>query len=198
MVSRRGYIWISGSQGQGYLFQNHPKFKGRKVIFDDQTLHPHLHIHPFQSITPLYSIYTTPGHPCTHTRYTHTRYTHLDPHRLALGPKMLSSLIITSFLGLALAAPPVLKRDNATAYTISSDRDGKCLSLPDGDATAPADGIALVALDCGTASGWIIDRGSGSVLLAANTGFALDAGENPGDHGGLKIWTSFPGLYQQT
>jgi hypothetical protein len=53
-------------------------------------------------------------------------------------------------------------------------------------------------MPCEHALAWDISPGSGSVVLTANKGFALDAGSEPGDNGGLTIWSSSPGLYQQT
>ena len=120
---------------------------------------------------------------------------------------MLSIFALTLLsIPLALAAPHtrvaggvalVARQDLNNAVTISSGRDGLCLSLPQGDSTTPGDGVQVISADCDTASGWIINRGSGSVLLALDTSFALDAGDMV-DHGGLKVWTSYPGLAQQT
>ncbi|KZO90248.1 carbohydrate-binding module family 13 protein [Calocera viscosa TUFC12733] len=44
---------------------------------------------------------------------------------------------------------------------------------------------------------WILNRGSGAVQLAG-TNFCLDAGVNPHDGVPAKIWTCYPGLFQQT
>ncbi|ORX38189.1 hypothetical protein BD324DRAFT_578166 [Kockovaella imperatae] len=92
----------------------------------------------------------------------------------------------------------VYARDDSQPVTISSGRDGLCLSLPQGDSTPAGNGVPVISMDCDQASGWYIDRGSGSVLLAADPTYALDAGQWPGNFGSLKIWTSYPGLYQQT
>ena len=47
--------------------------------------------------------------------------------------------------------------------------------------------------------GWFITQNqAGSIILAANSSFALDVGTTPGDFTQLKIWQSYPGLMQQT
>ncbi|CAD6585778.1 MAG: hypothetical protein TREMPRED_004236 [Tremellales sp. Tagirdzhanova-0007] len=110
---------------------------------------------------------------------------------------MLPSVILFALLpALALAMPsPLGKR--FTSRTIRSGRDGKCLSLSV-TAPFPSNGAEVFTEPCSAASLWDIDEGSGSILLAAHTGFALDAGSNPQNNGGLKVWQSYPGLFQQT
>lgn len=51
--------------------------------------------------------------------------------------------------------------------------------------------------DCSNSVRWDISPGSGSVIVSG-TQLALDAGEVSGNGQPLKIWTSFPGLSQQT
>lgn len=99
---------------------------------------------------------------------------------LALIPSLLST-----------NALPLTKR--YTGAKIQSGRDGQCLTVDD----KVEDGDRVISADCSGAKTWDINPGSGSIILSG-TSFAIDAGENPGNNGGLKIWTSYPGLYQQT
>jgi hypothetical protein len=73
---------------------------------------------------------------------------------------------------------------------IVSGRDNKCLSPAGGAAAVAAgqvgNGTPLVTLDCAQAAGWDISPGSGSVILSG-TSFAMDAGNNPGNNGQLKV-----------
>jgi len=101
--------------------------------------------------------------------------------------------VFFAILPLTLAAP----FERATSQVIAAGRDGLCLSLAGGKGTTPSNGVAVISLPCDQASLWDINRGSGSVLISG-TGFALDAGTNPGNNGALKVWQSYPGLYQQT
>lgn len=105
---------------------------------------------------------------------------------------MLALLALLPLLLTAEAAPT--KRFNRVQ--IVSGRDGKCL----GAATKPYVGAPVASVDCvntGYATYWDINPGSGSVILSG-TDLALDAGSTPGNNGALKVWTSYPGLYQQT
>lgn len=111
---------------------------------------------------------------------------------------MLAQLLLPALCALALGASarpaPLTKRYQGV--WIVSGRDGKCL------AAAPKTGYGseVNTVDCAETAWvtlWDIDEGSGSVLLHG-TELALDAGENPVDGGALKVWTSYPGLYQQT
>ncbi len=104
------------------------------------------------------------------------------------------ALSLLSLLGLTQGGP-ISKR--ATKQYIYAGRDGLCLSLGGGSGTIPYNGAPVISLPCAGASVWDISPGSGSVILSG-TNFALDAGSNPGDHGSLKVWQSYPGLYQQT
>ncbi|WRT68135.1 uncharacterized protein IL334_005110 [Kwoniella shivajii] len=102
------------------------------------------------------------------------------------------ALVLLPLLGLTAAAPT--KRYNGVQ--IVSGRDGKCL----GAAPKTGSGSAVTSVACtGTsyATLWDINPGSGSVVLHG-TNLALDAGSTPGNNGALKVWTSYPGLYQQT
>jgi opacity protein-like surface antigen len=94
--------------------------------------------------------------------------------------------------GLA-SASPVQKR--ATNQLIKSYRTGTCLTLQGG--VQIIDGSALKVGDCNTATRWDISYGSGSVTVSGMN-FALDAGVNPHNNVPAKVWTSYPGLSQQT
>ncbi|WWC62264.1 uncharacterized protein I303_104860 [Kwoniella dejecticola CBS 10117] len=103
------------------------------------------------------------------------------------------ALIVLPLLAL-VDASPVNKR--FTSAKIVSGRDGKCLGVQ----SPPGVGSAVVSVSCAGTNyftNWDINPGSGSVILSG-TGLALDAGTNPGNNGALKVWTSYPGLYQQT
>jgi len=108
---------------------------------------------------------------------------------------MLFSLVaLVPLLGATLtSAKPVEKR--YTGVYIVSGRNGQCLhSVP-----RSGSGYPITTQDCNFASTirWDINPGSGSVLVSG-TNYAMDAGSNPGNNGGVKIWQSYPGLYQQT
>lgn len=96
---------------------------------------------------------------------------------------------------LCATASPIAKR--YTGVKIVSGRDGKCLAA----APKTSVGSAVTSVDCNSNPSypmlWDINPGSGSVVLSG-TDLALDAGSSPGNNGGLKVWTSYPGLYQQT
>lgn len=107
---------------------------------------------------------------------------------------MLALVAILPLLIAGASASPIQKR--YTRAMIVSDRDGLCL------VAAPKTGVgsAVTSENCANTQGakyWDINPGSGSVVLSG-TNLALDAGENPGNNGALKVWTSYPGLYQQT
>ena len=46
--------------------------------------------------------------------------------------------------------------------------------------------VPLVSLPCELAASWSISRGTGSIILDG-TNLAIDAGENPGYNGSLKV-----------
>lgn len=93
---------------------------------------------------------------------------------------MLAILLLPLLATLASASP--IKR--YPGVQISAGRDGKCLSVASG--ATPSDGLAVLSASCSGASTWDINPGSGSVVLHG-TGFALDAGSNPGNNGALKV-----------
>lgn len=101
---------------------------------------------------------------------------------------MLALYALLPLLGFTLAAPLEKRWDRVR---IVSGRDGKCLTA------APKTGVGspVYTADCNSALLWSISPGSGSVTLGS---LALDAGDNPQNGGQLKVWTSYPGLYQQT
>lgn len=110
---------------------------------------------------------------------------------------MIALLALLPLLALpSLAAPsPLSKR--FTSVRIRSNRSGLCLSAA--PKTGVGSQVTVVGCDNAWAHQWTINPGSGSVLLGdGSSGLALDAGENPVDGGKLKVWTSYPGLYQQT
>ena len=89
----------------------------------------------------------------------------------------------------------------ATGQLIQSNRSGGCLSVAGGRAAVAAgqvtDGTAVVNMACQQASMWDISPGSGSVVVSG-TKYALDAGIDPHNFVAMKVWTSYPGLTQQT
>ena len=105
---------------------------------------------------------------------------------------MLALLAMLPLL-LSASATPIHKR--FTGAQIVSGRDGKCLAA----APKTGSGSPVSTVDCNSnyALLWDINPGSGSVVLTG-TQLALDAGSNPGNNGALKVWQSYPGLYQQT
>lgn len=116
---------------------------------------------------------------------------------------MLSLIAVLPLLA-SIHASPLTKR--ASTQIVYATRDNLCLSLEggnskypaDGSGTPPTDGTPVISIDCDDASVWNISPGSGSITVAGYEGFALDAGSNPANFGSLKVWTSYPGLYQQT
>ena len=103
--------------------------------------------------------------------------------------------IIAALLGSAHPTSKSLSK-RFSGVEIVSGRDGHCLIA----APKTSVGSQVTSASCGStawATLWDIDEGSGSVLLHG-TDLALDAGDDPSDGGALKVWTSYPGLYQQT
>ena len=106
-----------------------------------------------------------------------------------------SSLLAVLPLIASVSAHPISLSKRFTRARIVSGRDNKCLTAP------PKTGVGAEVFsgDCSGALLWTINPGSGSIFLGdESTGLALDAGENPHNNGGLKVWTSYPGLFQQT
>ncbi|AAW41073.1 hypothetical protein CNBA5520 [Cryptococcus deneoformans B-3501A] len=103
-------------------------------------------------------------------------------------------LFFATFLPLLalVSATPLTKRYSGAK--IQSSRDSKCLSPNSNDYS---NGVQVVTVSCDQAQTWDINPGSGSVILHG-TNFALDAGTGSDNNEGVKIWTSYPGLFQQT
>ncbi|OCF53999.1 hypothetical protein L486_08506 [Kwoniella mangroviensis CBS 10435] len=103
-------------------------------------------------------------------------------------------LIFLSILQVISSSPTHLnKRYNGVK--IQAFRNGYCLSPID---TNTANGVPVGAVDCSQARTWNINPGSGSITLANNPNYALDAGTGNTNGEGVKIWQSYPGLFQQT
>ncbi|WWD22620.1 hypothetical protein CI109_107113 [Kwoniella shandongensis] len=100
---------------------------------------------------------------------------------------------LLSFLALASASPLALTK-RYSGVKIQSYRDHKCLS-PISDSTS--DGTLVTTVDCANAKTWDINPGSGSVILHG-VGLALDAGTGADNNEIVKLWTSYPTLFQQT
>jgi hypothetical protein len=109
---------------------------------------------------------------------------------------MLASLSLLGLLPALALAGPIQKR--YSGVLIQANRDGMCLSVSGNQHAAYTDGSGVFSVDCSQATTWDLNPGSGSILAHNVPQFALDAGSNPGNNGALKIWTSYPGLYQQT
>lgn len=94
------------------------------------------------------------------------------------------------FLASVTYASPITKRANN--QVTQSANSNLCIS-PAVGARGVASGnvgndVTLVSLPCEEAATWDISRGSGSIILDS-TNYAIDAGENPGDNGALKVCT---------
>ncbi|WWC86611.1 uncharacterized protein L201_001488 [Kwoniella dendrophila CBS 6074] len=114
---------------------------------------------------------------------------------------MLSSLLLLATISPLMFATPTPdinthhldKRYNGVK--IQAFRNGLCLS-PIGRALS--NGVVVGAVECNQARTWNINPGSGSVILTENPNFALDAGTGSQNGEGVKIWQTYPGLFQQT
>nr|XP_018266701.1 uncharacterized protein I303_00676 [Kwoniella dejecticola CBS 10117]OBR88859.1 hypothetical protein I303_00676 [Kwoniella dejecticola CBS 10117] len=115
----------------------------------------------------------------------------------------LAAILPLLALTTSISASPIQKRYNGVK--IQSSRNDLCLSpLPQpqlrGDnatETTYADGDKVGVTDCADAQVWDINPGSGSIVLTG-TNFALDAGTGTDNNEEVKLWTSYPGLFQQT
>ena len=119
--------------------------------------------------------------------------------------------IMLAFLGvlpllLATSATPIQKRDDSfyvTNSVIESGRDGsQCLIATKAEVGAPVTTGPCQGTPTDLLYWNLNEEGSGSLILTstANSGspLALDAGSSPENFGSVKLWTSYPGLYQQT
>ncbi|ODN73673.1 hypothetical protein L202_07220 [Cryptococcus amylolentus CBS 6039] len=105
------------------------------------------------------------------------------------------SIFLTLPLTLTQAFPLTKRHD---AVKIRSRRNDQCLTpSPSSDTDTYTNGTPLTTVNCTFAKLWDISPGSGSVMLSG-TQFALDAGSGKEDNEGVKIWHSYPGLFQQT
>ncbi|WVQ79828.1 hypothetical protein IAT38_001928 [Cryptococcus sp. DSM 104549] len=116
---------------------------------------------------------------------------------------MLTSLIsllpLLSLFTPTSASPFPTTHDITKRYTgvrIQSRADGLCLH-PTGSTSAWGDGTPVGVTDCWKAATWSVDPGVGSILTEEGS-WALDAGTGTQDHEGVKLWTSYTGLFQQT
>ncbi|KAK1921148.1 ricin B lectin domain-containing protein [Papiliotrema laurentii] len=110
---------------------------------------------------------------------------------------MLALLALLPLLAFPAFASPTPLSKRYTNVRIRSNRSGLCLSAA--PKTGVGSQVTVTSCDDFWAHTWTINPGSGSVLLGdGSSGLALDAGTNPADGGKLKVWTSYPGLYQQT
>ncbi|WVQ94379.1 hypothetical protein IAU59_001458 [Kwoniella sp. CBS 9459] len=107
-------------------------------------------------------------------------------HLLALLPLLL--------LPFTEANPVNVKR--YSGVKIQSYRSRKCLS-PAGNGPNYNDGTQVITVDCANAKTWDINPGSGSIILHGN-GKAIDAGTGRDNNEIVKLWTSYPTLFQQT
>ncbi|ODN74516.1 hypothetical protein L202_06892 [Cryptococcus amylolentus CBS 6039] len=113
---------------------------------------------------------------------------------------ILSFLALTSLTSASpLPNEPRGLAKRATNMRIKSYRDGTCLTGAGGKWGI---GTAITTGLCSEAPTWTINNnGSGSIILEpSNTTpqLALDAGTGTDNNEGVKLWTSYPGLFQQT
>lgn len=102
---------------------------------------------------------------------------------------MYALLALLALIPAVLATPIALDtRDLSKRYTgvkIQANRDGLCLHAY--ERTPVYDGTPVQSIDCGVATTWDINPGSGSVVFHNNPRFALDAGSSPSNGGRLKV-----------
>ncbi|ODN73686.1 hypothetical protein L202_07232 [Cryptococcus amylolentus CBS 6039] len=104
---------------------------------------------------------------------------------------MLAIFALLPLLALA-SASPIQKR--YSGVKIKSGLGDHCLTPLFGQFQ---EGTPITTAGCADAKTWDINPGSGSVLLHG-TEFAMDAGTGTDNHEIVKLWTSYPGLFQQT
>jgi hypothetical protein len=117
---------------------------------------------------------------------------------LPLTHLIMLSLCLPLLLLPSLLAQPTKRSPSQLIY---AGRDNLCLSIQGGSAALSSlnAGTSVVSLPCDQANTWdIYPGGSSSIFVSGHVGFVLDAGSNPGNNGGLKVWTSYPGLFQQS
>lgn len=108
-------------------------------------------------------------------------------------------LALLPLLASVAYASPVSKR--ATNQVIQSANSNLCISPASGAAGVAkgnvGNNVPLVSISCDDAATWDISRGSGSIILDG-TNYAIDAGENPGDNGALKVSLQDPRALRTT
>ncbi|WRT66824.1 uncharacterized protein IL334_003787 [Kwoniella shivajii] len=82
-----------------------------------------------------------------------------------------------------------------TGKKIHSNRNNQCLSPENANL---ADGIRIIAMDCAQAVEWEFNAASSGSIIVSGTSWAMDAGDGYTNNEEIKIWTSYPGIYQQT
>ncbi len=111
-----------------------------------------------------------------------------------------TTLALLALLPFISASPTPLQKRYTGVLIRSGRQDAKgqdqCLSLRPGFPVT--DGSFVYGEPCWKATKWDINPGSGSVLVSGHPNFALDAGSKPGNFERMKVWTSYPGLMQQT
>ena len=109
---------------------------------------------------------------------------------------MISKVVALSLLSsLALAAPLAKRTTTSKIYA----NDGQCLGFTGSNDIT--DGTPVGAVDCNSSAAinWVFDVNQPtSIFPEGSTGWALDAGSDPENFGKVKLWTSYPTLYQQT
>ncbi|WRT63112.1 uncharacterized protein IL334_000015 [Kwoniella shivajii] len=83
-----------------------------------------------------------------------------------------------------------------SSVKIQSYRSSLCLS-PKGSPLAWTNGVQVTTVECNTAVEWDINPGAGSIIVSG-TDLALDAGSGDNNSLAVKIWQSYPSLFQQT
>ncbi|WWC59784.1 uncharacterized protein I303_102346 [Kwoniella dejecticola CBS 10117] len=105
----------------------------------------------------------------------------------------LLTILALSLLSLVAASPTPIQ-ERYTGVRIQSYRYGYCL-VPYGPHNY--NGVQVRTTQCQYAPRWDINPGSGSIILSG-TEFALDAGTGAENGEIVKIWQSYPGVFQQT
>ena len=112
---------------------------------------------------------------------------------------MFTPIVAASLLAaLAVAAPASIEKRQVSSKITANN--GQCLGFS--GSTTIGDGTPIGLVDCSSSNAvtWVFNTQTpSSISPAGNTGFALDAGSNPGNNfNKLKLWQSYPGLAQQT
>ncbi|CED83142.1 Ricin B lectin domain [Phaffia rhodozyma] len=109
---------------------------------------------------------------------------------------MLTSLALVLFPAMALAAPTFV----TSPQHISPGKDSKlCLAVANQGAFKNGDAVVSVSCDTSYTDGrqlWRVYPGDSQIQLIGSN-FCLDAGTDNSNNQPLKIWTCYPGLYQQ-